>query len=524
MSASRTYPRLSVSGNKPKIPISFVVVRFSNEYLHNFLKSECGNSPLNEVVVVENTSNLFFDNLSSAISYGITQTKNELIAVVHEDVRLIDGWQRRFEQSLAELERHDKNWGLLGSVGWAKNNSIIGHWSDPFQYTNTFAESGNQFGEVDRLDEQILVVNQRRLPQFDNELPGIHHIGCDLSIGLREKGLKTYAIDAPTIHKFRDRYGRPVPSSEKSEKIQDRNSLTYLADKSCCDNYIARKRPQLASIYNADGEFDVPFNHERKLSQLDRPVILLSRGGSGSRLLSQMAVDLGIFIGNELNHSGDTLEMVIPVYRAITEKFLCKANWQKSQPVKRIRAAAARMIRNLPAGAPWGFKLPESLLVLPEIQAAFPDANYVHLVRDPLATCLRRTHMTARLDNHIGRISLAQAYDYQELPRRKILNDNPAMHMVHTTIHQLDSVKKFLSEFGHAHAFTIRFEDVITRPEEELVSLGDWLGLQPETIRINSQIDADRARRPMAKFPEAIVSIVEKALAQTRHCWGYVNL
>jgi hypothetical protein len=97
MISTRHYPHLPVSGNNPKVPISFIVVRFSDEYLHNFLPSECANNSLNEVIIIDNTSNLFFDNLSTAIDHGIAQTKNDLIAIVHEDVRLIDGWQMRFE-------------------------------------------------------------------------------------------------------------------------------------------------------------------------------------------------------------------------------------------------------------------------------------------------------------------------------------------------------------------------------------------------------------------------------------------
>ena len=43
---------------------------------------------------------------------------------------------------------------------------------------------------------------------------------------------------------------------------------------------------------------------------LDRPVILLGRGGSGTRMLSELALGLGVFLGGALNETGDSLEWV----------------------------------------------------------------------------------------------------------------------------------------------------------------------------------------------------------------------
>lgn len=521
MTSNRTYPKLPGAGRSPNRPISFVVVRFSGEYEHNFLRSECVSSQFNEVIEVDNRGNLFFDNLSEAMLHGVSRARHDLIAFVHEDVRLVDGWQSRFEESLSALERWDDQWAVLGSVGWVKGGGVAGHWSDPFRYENTFASSRSPFCEVDRLDEQLLICHRARLPVFDINLPGIHHIGRDLAIGMRCTGLKTYALDAPTIHKYRDRQGQLVLSHESSEKIKDRQSLTYLADKACCDNYIAHKWPELQSIYPCSDEFQIPFSDAGKCSQLDRPLILLSRGGSGSRLLSAMAEDAGIFLGNELNGSGDAVEMVVPIYRAITETYRCRANWQRQQAVPRIRAAAARMINDLPEESAWGFKLPESILTLPELLMAFPEARFIHQIRDPATTCLRRTHMTARLDNHIGRVALPAAYDHVRRERINILSDSPAEHMAYTTIHQLELVAKLKASLDPSRFFEIRFEDVITRPGTALRRLCSWLGTVPGTQRIEELIDTDRATSPTVSYPGPVVANVKRILAAIRQRNGY---
>ena len=521
MNIERAFPQLPVSGPKPRRSISFVVVRFSDEYMHNFLRSECVGNDLNEVIEVDNTGNLFFNSLSQAMIYGMNKAQHDLIAFVHEDVRLVDGWQVRFEQSLTELEKHDDQWAMLGSVGWKNGGGVCGHWSDPFRYKNTFDGKRKSFSEVDRLDEQMLIFHRLRPPAFDTDLPGIHHIGADLSIGIRKKGLRTYAVNAPTIHKYKDRKGNKVLCHEESEKIKDRKSLTYLADKACCDNYISSKWPKLKHLYSVSNEFQIPFDQTSKLAQLDQPIILISRGGSGSRLLSDMVEDAGVFLGNELNGSGDSMELVMPFYRAIIEKNRCNADWQEKQSVPRIRAAAALMINDLPEDRAWGFKLPETILLLPELIAAFPKASYIHLVRDPQTTCLRRTHMTARLDNHIGRITLPLAYDYFNIKREQILNDSPAEHMAFTTVHQLELIEHFRTEIPKSSFFEIMFEDVISRPLDEMVRLCKRLNVKPKAFRIVDIVDIKRASNPKTIYSDSVVSKVKHLLSDTRRRLGY---
>ncbi len=523
MNIERTFPQLPVSGPKPRRSISFVVVRYSNEYLHNFLRSECVGNDLNEVIEVDNTGNLFFDNLSQAMIFGMNKAHHDLIAFVHEDVRLVDGWQVQFERSLAELAKHDDQWAMLGSVGWSNGGDVCGHWSDPFNYKNTFDGKKKSFTEVSRLDEQMLIFHRLRLPIFDTDLPGIHHIGKDLSIGMRKMGLRTYAVNAPTIHKYKDRNGHKVVCHEESEKIKDRKSLTYLADKACCDNYISSKWPELKHLYKVQNEFQIPLEQPRKQAQLDQPIILISRGGSGSRLLSYMVEDAGVFLGNELNGAGDSLELVIPFYRAITEKFRCRADWQKKQSVPRIKAAAALMINDLPEDRAWGFKLPESILLLPELIAAFPKATYIHLVRDPQTTCLRRTHMTARLDNHIGRITLPLAYDYFNINRSQILHDNPAEHMAYTTMHQLELVEDIKIRIPKQRFLLIRFENLIAKPQVEMTRLCNWLKVGQKAHRKEGWIDIHRATNPKTVYPESVVTNVKHMLVDLRRRLNYEN-
>lgn len=506
----------------PSRPISFVVVQFSDEYLHNFSISEAANAEINEVILVENRANLKFDSLSLAMADGIGRANNELVVCVHEDVLLPNGWQSYFESTLKKLESSDPNWGVLGSVGWVEIGNIFGHWKDPkHDVVNSFQDNPHGFVSTQYLDEQILIFPQRQLPALDLELPGIHHMGQGLLASAKEAGCKSYIIDAPTIHKYADQTGKLVRNMEDSEKIMDRQSLTYLADRSCCNDYIMHRWPNLDVPDHIPEDFNIPFQREDKLSQLDTPLILLGRGGGGTRLLGILAEDTGVFLGNDISESMDTLDMVDAIYRGVIEKYRCPADWQKKQIVPRLRATAARMINQLPANAPWGFKLPESILLLPEIAQAFPQAKFVHMVRDPLSTCLRRTHMTARMDNHIGRIALPLAYDTLGIERQKILEDSPAFHMVYTTIHQLGLIGDFLNAVPAERQYHLKFEDVLQDPARELDRFCQWLGRKPKSDKITTSVDINRASAGKSAYSNEISTLVENALEPVRFQFQY---
>ena len=84
---------------------------------------------------------------------------------------------------------------------------------------------------------------------------------------------------------------------------------------------------------------------QKQISEiLDSPVILLGKGGGGSRLLSLLASDCGVFLGNDVNISGDCMDMVIAIYQSVIEKYKCKAEWQKKIIVPQIKLAAAKML------------------------------------------------------------------------------------------------------------------------------------------------------------------------------------
>ena len=516
----RLYPILPASSARPARPLSFVVVHYCDDYFHNILRSDCVRDPFNQLITVDNRNNLFFDNLSEAINAGLDRAVHELMVVVHEDVLFPQGWHRQLERSLADLEKADPQWGMVGAAGWTGDETLVGHWSDPHAYADTLVDTA--FAPVERLDEQLMIFRRSSGLRLDALLPSIHNIGRDLASTLRRRGLKTYVIDAPTIHKYADAEGNVIETREDSPKIQARGLRSFIADRACSNEYLYRKWPAWKPDDHEEDMGSPDDLSEELRRRIEQPVVLLSRGGSGSRLLSWLAADAGLFLGNEVNISGDALELVQAVYKGILTKYLRRATWQKQRIVPRIRSAAGRMLeRGRPEGL-WGFKLPESMLLLPEIDQAFPRARYLHLLRDPLATCLRRTHMTARFDNTIGRVAIPLAYRYCERALTQSLDDSPALHMAYTTIHQIKTVQTFAQTHLRGRYREVSFEDLLDLPQQAVGAVAQWLGTEPQGDKLEAEVDSKRAARPRERYPEDIEEEVARTLAPLRRKLGYL--
>jgi sulfotransferase family protein len=181
------------------------------------------------------------------------------------------------------------------------------------------------------------------------------------------------------------------------------------------------------------------------LEAIDAPILLTGRGGSGTRLLSQLAAEAGIFTGNHVNRSGDSTEWVDLIYRMVVEVARDRDLPSGSRYRREIRARAERILGRTPPreSGLWGLKLPEVMLVLPLLIDAFPHAKVVHLTRHPVSSSLRRTHMTSRLGNPVGAASLPAAYRYSDRDPTQIEGDAPYLHNAYAWNFQVTRVVRY---------------------------------------------------------------------------------
>ena len=180
------------------------------------------------------------------------------------------------------------------------------------------------------------------------------------------------------------------------------------------------------------------------------------------------------------------------------------------------------MIRDLPPDQPWGFAFPESILVLPELREIFPKARYVYLQRDPLDVSLGEAHRTARLDNHIGRISLPEAYRYLGIDVGRIPSDDALDHMVATTLHHLELINRHFAELPSSERLVLRFEELIKSPASTMEQLSLWMGGQnPLSAVVPKDIEL-----PITNIQDGYsadkIAVATVRLAGIRKALGYI--
>jgi hypothetical protein len=255
---------------------------------------------------------------------------------------------------------------------------------------------------------------------------------------------------------------------------------------------------------------------------MDTVGIFTGRGGSGTRLLSQLATDAGVFIGNQVNHSGDSVEWVDLIYRMVVE-----TAGQRDLPTglryrRELRALAEQILgtaRRSDAGV-WGLKLPETMLVLPLLIDAFPEARVIHLTRHPVSASLRRTHMTSRLGNPVGDVALPGAYRYVGRDPGAIPTDEPYLHNAYAWNFQVTRVMRYGREvLGASQYVEMRYEDVCAAPDRALAMVRSLLGCAD--CRTSTRVDP--ARTGTWDAADARVQAIWAICGETAGRFGYAR-
>jgi hypothetical protein len=229
---------------------------------------------------------------------------------------------------------------------------------------------------------------------------------------------------------------------------------------------------------------------------IDAAVLLTGRGGSGTRLLSELADEAGIFIGNRINKSGDSTEWVKLIYRMAVETGGAHDLPSGSRYRQEIRTRAGQILEQGPPrkSALWGLKLPETMLVLPLLIDAFPQAKVVHLTRHPVSSSLRRTHMTSRLNNPVGAVALPAAYRYSKRDVGRISTDEPYVHNACSWNFQVTRVARYArAALGHGRYLEITYEDMCAQPSRVVALVRSFLGFAGGGGNTSIPVDLSRA-------------------------------
>ncbi len=294
--------------------------------------------------------------------------------------------------------------------------------------------------------------------------------------------------------------------------------------------------PQAAAILRTAGEPAIRFGYVEQSDVprprrdpgipdwvLRAPVILTGRGGSGTRLLSDLAGGCGVFLGNHVTASGDGMEWVNLIYQMAVDWL---ANG-RSDP-ERFRSAwdaalIGRAREVLSAGAwrppaPWGWKLPETMIVAQTLCQVFNRSRLIHLVRHPVTSAFRRAHVTSRASNPVGNAVLVHAYREAGRDPASIPGEPIHMRNALTWLFQVRSVMRLGREdLGPSRYLELRFEDIGRDPRAAAGRVAAFCG----ATAIGPLPAVDAARASKLKADPSEIAQVWALCAEAAEALGY---
>lgn len=202
------------------------------------------------------------------------------------------------------------------------------------------------------------------------------------------------------------------------------------------------------------------------------PVIIFGTGGSGTRFVAEMTRHLGYDLGSDVNRSldsirireyleqhGDAYIRAVPWMATIHDGQHEVGRSQATNHYRHLERAVTEH-RATTTSALWGWKNPRSILVLPLLVDLFPNAVFIHVVRDGRDMALSRNQNQVMKHGHLvdptGELTpLHRSAAYWSWT-------NTAAH-------------KYLQTSGRASSLLVRYEDACSQPGKTLDKMMDLL-------------------------------------------------
>jgi Sulfotransferase family len=255
---------------------------------------------------------------------------------------------------------------------------------------------------------------------------------------------------------------------------------------------------------------------------LQPPIIVFNTAHSGSRLLTQLLRDAGVFMGAHLNSSLDSLDLAPVVQRLVGGAMPGGSrSTRQADGDDELAEFVARQVKKhltgAPGGMPWGWKLCETLLVYPEIDRLFPGARFIHLIRDGRDVAL--SPFVAPKDPYWRRVYFGtdRVQSWHGFPMtQRAYQSFGHLFNAHRWRYHVDLGRTYGAAFGERY-IEIRYEDLVLRHDETRAILLSTLGLDAGGVEKSQRMQPHAGsigkwrRLPRGKLRD-ILALVETKL------------
>lgn len=260
----------------------------------------------------------------------------------------------------------------------------------------------------------------------------------------------------------------------------------------------------------------------RELEPYGAPIIVFNKSHSGSRLLGRLLRESGVFMGDLRNDSEDACDLLRFV-RPLVERYYPRYDLffkeDDAALMALMREVFSTHLQGAARGGRWGWKLCETLYVLPILARLFPGGRFIHLVRDgrDVAFC---DHVAPddpfwkKIYFNTSSISKWRGLPLNEPTYRQFSHLFNAQHWVNS----VGTARSYGTILGERY-LEIRYEELVTQFMPTARSLANFLSLSwPEnflqdfsqTVRATS---VGKYRRMSPKKLSEALTVLEPTLS-----------
>lgn len=287
------------------------------------------------------------------------------------------------------------------------------------------------------------------------------------------------------------------------------------------------------------------------------PLVIGGLGGSGTRLVAEMAQELGFFLGSDLNHARDNLWFTLLFKRprwyadamahrpqevrtgfrvleramsarggvdAAGWRFLGRAvrdavlgrhgqtraftpGWPLAQSARLARAVAFPM----PRGGPWGWKEPNSHVFLRPLAEHWPGLRFIYVNRHGLDMAFSRNQAQLHLWGPLYGVRPTAAPGEPQ-PRA----------MLEYWIRAVERVSADGPRLLGERFLLLDYDALSTRPDDVLPGLIDFLGVDPRGLPIDRIRALAVPSESIGRYRRHDISIFDPQMIETVRSLGFL--